>query len=94
MIKSEEKLIQGSWFLEGGKLKEDEICQRIRILVGQHLRKLGHDRSGWDVLFVDPADNRLWELTYPQSEVHGGGPPVLTWITKEQAKAKYVWSTS
>ena len=27
------------------------------------LKKLGHDRSGWDTLYRDPASGKLWEVT-------------------------------
>ena len=51
--------------------------------------KLGGDASGWDVLFRDPTDGRLWELIYPQSEPHGGGPPQLRCLTADEARQKY-----
>jgi hypothetical protein len=38
------------------------------------LEKLGHDPSGWDTLYRDPATGALWEVIYPQSYMHGGGP--------------------
>jgi hypothetical protein len=38
------------------------------------LKKLGHDQSSWDTLYRDPATGKLWEVTYPESQRHGGGP--------------------
>jgi hypothetical protein len=79
----------GKWNVIGGKAVEDETCQRIKSLLTGHLQELGRDQSGWDVLYRDPDDGRFWELTYPQSEMHGGGPPRLTCLTPEQANKKY-----
>ncbi len=84
-----ESLLTGSWELRDGKFVADEVCSRIDELVRQHLRELGRDTSGWDVLYRDPLDERLWELTYPRSDLHGGGPPQLRHLSKEEANAKY-----
>jgi hypothetical protein len=67
----------------------DATCRRIEQLIAQHLIELGCDSSGWDVLYRDPQDARLWELTYPQGHLHGGGPPRLTWLAATQAREKY-----
>lgn len=40
-------------------------------------QKIGHDWSGWDTLYRDPASGELWEIIYPKSEMHGGGPREL-----------------
>lgn len=79
----------GKWNVIDGKAVEDETCQRIKSLLTRQLQALGRDPSGWDVLYRDPDDGRFWELTYPQSEMHGGGPPRLTRLTTEQANEKY-----
>ena len=74
---------------KGRKLK---LMKRVRELNGLWRKKLIEittDTSGWDVLYRDPADGRYWELTYPQSHMHGGGPPRLTHLSFEQAKTKY-----
>ncbi|NCC98721.1 MAG: hypothetical protein EOL95_03325 [Bacteroidia bacterium] len=45
--------------------------------------------NGWEILYKDNSDNRLWELIYPNSEMHGGGAPMLRTIDKESAISKY-----
>jgi len=30
-----------------------------------------------------------WELAYPHTEMHGGGPPVLTRLSLEQVQTLY-----
>lgn len=71
-IASDETSIVGTWSMLGGKVEADETCLRIERLVHQHLREIGRDASGWEVLYVDPTDGRFWELTYPQGEMQGG----------------------
>jgi hypothetical protein len=41
------------------------------------------------VLYRDPQDGRLWELTYPHSDWHGGEPPDLRHISSGEAASKY-----
>jgi len=79
----------GAWLTKREKVVADPICQRIEWLISQHLVQLGADSSGWDELYRDPDDGRLWELTWPQSEMHGGGPPRLTCLTIDAARGKY-----
>ena len=79
----------GKWIFLDGRVVADETCQQINELVASHLQELGRDPSGWDALYRDPDDGRLWELTFPQSELHGGGPPQLRYLTLAEAKKKY-----
>jgi hypothetical protein len=69
----------GEWVREGGQVRANEACDRIHWLVTEVLTQVGVDKGsgGWDKLFRDPADGRYWLLTYPHSEMHGGGPPAL-----------------
>ena len=88
-ITATETELTGTWLSQGGRLVADETCQRISELITSHLEERGRDSSGWDVLYRDPDDGRLWELTYPQSQLHGGGPPQLRCLTLREAKGKY-----
>jgi hypothetical protein len=67
----------------------DRVCERIHELVTSHLKELGRDESGWDALYRDPDDGRLWELTHPRSDAHGGGPPQLRVLNEAEARTKY-----
>jgi len=60
-----------------GQMSEDPVCQRIRALVGGYLCFVATSPDGWRKLYRDSADQRYWELFYPQGEMHGGGPPRL-----------------
>jgi hypothetical protein len=56
------------------------------------LERLGHDQSGWETLYRDPGTGSFWEITYPQSRMHGGGPRQLSEIAPSwrfDEKAKY-----
>lgn len=84
-----ETRLTGRWLLKDGSVVGDEVAARIEELIRTHLRELGRDASGWDVLFVDLDDGRLWELIYPESGLHGGGAPELRHLAVAQAKKKY-----
>lgn len=92
MIDPNELRLTGTWVSPDGKLIADEICDRIMELVEGYLMKVGSDAAGWETLYRDPTDGRLWELTYSQSQLHGGGPPELRNITVTEAKRKYGYS--
>lgn len=88
-LRPEETDLLGEWKVTGGVVVADATCKRIETLVEQILQKVAVDKSGWDTLYRDSEDGRYWELTYPHSSWHGGGPPRLTCLTAEEAKAKY-----
>lgn len=79
----------GAWVLVDGRVVADETARRIDSLIARTLTRLAATPDGWSTLYRDAADGRLWERTYPQSEMHGGGPPRLSWIGEEEATAKY-----
>lgn len=81
--------------LSGDKMDVDvETCQRIDWLLNNSLQIFGfcEESGGWDKLYRDPADGRFWLLTYPFSEMHGGGPPTLRHLrlTEAAARARFV----
>lgn len=89
MLQARETDLIGEWKFVDGKMIGNETCERIEYLVSSVLREIGRDASGWDVLYCDPRDHRYWELIYPQSHMHGGGPPQLRCLTLNEAKIKY-----
>lgn len=82
-IEPHEMDIVGKWILSQGQVIEDETCQRIQTLIHHHLLKVKTEPSGWETLYRDPQDGRLWELTYPQGELQGGGPPRLSCVPRD-----------
>jgi hypothetical protein len=85
-IDPSETILTGQWALQDGRPIADDVCKRIFALTKSYLVKLGSDTSGWDVLYRDPNDGRIWELIFPQSELQGGGPPQLRCLTTDEAK--------
>lgn len=89
-IDKNEVEIIGKWIFDGKQMLADEQAKRIDWLRANYLKKITADESGWNILYQDPEDKRYWELTYPQSEMHGGGPPSLTLLSETQAREKYI----
>ncbi|MFC5862729.1 Imm27 family immunity protein [Acidicapsa dinghuensis] len=88
-IQPDEASIVGTWILQEGKIVSDTACKRIESLVQSELVFVARGKSGWEVLYVDVNDGRYWEQTFPHSEMHGGGPPMLQVIELKDAAHKY-----
>lgn len=88
-LQPHESDLVGRWRLAGGRVEGDAVAARIDWLLRERLERRGDAGGGWEVLYRDPADGRLWELTYPQGHMHGGGPPRLRLLPPEAARAKY-----
>jgi len=80
-----EAYIIGKWILEDGKVVADDNCKRIEYLIHHYFRKVKTSPDGWFAIYQDPDTSFYWELSYPQSEVQGGGPPRLYRINAEVA---------
>ena len=89
MLLPGETALVGQWLSQGASVAGDATCRRIESLIGEYLVSVARSLDGWCVLYRDPADGRLWEHTYPQGHLHGGGPPALHCISTSDAMAKY-----
>jgi hypothetical protein len=89
-----ESALSGSWQLQNGKPAADEVARRIDRLVNDHLVLLATSSDGWSRLYKDPNDGRFWELTYPESHLHGGGAPQLLALDPTVALALYTLNSS
>jgi len=88
-ITPDEKIISGKWLKSENGVITDENCKRIEYLTDHYLEKIDTDSSGWNKLYKDPADGRFWVKTYPNSEMHGGGPPHLKEISPTEAQKQF-----
>jgi len=88
-LNTNEKILTGKWVYEKGTVSKNQACERIEWMLENQLKQLGMDASGWDSLYLNPSDNSFWELIFPQSQIQGGGPPTLIYLSKEEARLKY-----
>jgi Immunity protein 27 len=68
------------WVSEDGKMVVRGDAAAIDEMLGTKLEKVRSDASGWLVVYRHRETNQFWELSYPQSEMHGGGPRRLRLI--------------
>lgn len=90
-IAENEMELTGSWIFDGTANRADSVCERIHWLTAKCLKKLAVSPQwgDWEVLYLDPVDGRYWELTYPEGNLQGGGPPQLKTLPIDEAKQKY-----
>lgn len=84
-----QRVLRGRWIVVDGTVVGDDTCALVREMVAQKLKRLAERDGGWRVLFWDPYEDVYWELTYPESDLHGGGPPELSELSAEQVAAAY-----
>ena len=87
LLTSVDTMLEGKWKFDGKAMSGDETCNRIEYLVTNILKKVAD--GNWETLFQDPGDSRYWERTYPEGHMHGGGPPTLRVLSKDEAAKKY-----
>lgn len=58
--------------------------------MAKRLRELAKDDYWWTTLFIDDRTGELWRMWFPQSEMHGGGPPSLEPISNEEARRQFL----
>ncbi|WNC69093.1 Imm27 family immunity protein [Thalassotalea nanhaiensis] len=52
-------------------------------------KKLTTDSSDWETLYINEDANEYWVKSYPNSECHGGGNPILSRITSLEVEQKF-----
>ena len=86
---AERKELVGAWLRQGKAVVRDAVCLTIEDLVQNRFRRVATREGGWTVLFQDPEDGLYWELSYPDGQMHGGGPPKLSPIEKRDVSERY-----
>jgi hypothetical protein len=80
-------VIEGRWNFYGQRVIADAACGQIDALL-RSLTPYASTEGGWTKLYRDES-GVFWELTYPQSEMHGGGPPRLESLSREEMRLKH-----
>lgn len=88
-LRSSETELVGSWTQAKDNIVKDQTCNRIEFLTTTCLDLVGTSPDGWDKLYIDRGDGRYWELIFPNSDAHGGGPPTLRNLSIFQVREKY-----
>lgn len=90
-LQPNERILRGNWIVQDGRVRGDAVCERIEWLISYRLHKIAVslEAGAWETLYQDPDDGRYWERTYPQGEMHGGGPPQLKQISSAEIGQKY-----
>ena len=74
------KDLRDVWYSEDGKTTARGDAAAIDEMLSTKLEKIRTEENGWIVIYRHRDTNQLWELSYPQSELHGGGPRRLRLI--------------
>lgn len=95
-LRADEFVLHGHWTALGAAHRADTTCDRIEWLLAHALERVASSPQwgDWEVLYRDPGDGRYWELTYPQGELQGGGPPQLQALPAAAAARKYSIETN
>jgi hypothetical protein len=57
--------------------QDDEYRGAIAVKKAASMKKVGQDESGWEIYYDDNLTGEHWVMDYPDSGLHGGGPPRL-----------------
>ena len=66
--------------LEGNEGQEFARSNLVQVVV---------DDVNWIVLYRDPKTGDYWKEYFPQSELHGGGPPIFVRISLDDAERDF-----
>jgi len=88
-LQRNETLLVGDGELVEKRVRTNSTEDRIEWLIANSLERVASTGSGWEILYQDRADDRYWELTFPRSEMQGGGPRTLRCIERSEAENKY-----
>ena len=73
------KEIIGKWIFKNGKVIADSNCNIIESMIKNDLTKLESNDDGWTIRYKG-NDGGIWELSYPENHLQGGGPPKLVLV--------------
>ena len=65
--------LRGEWVIRDGKVIAEGDSMSIDSLLVD-LERVADKEGGWTILYRHCKTHEFWELSYPQGEMHGGGP--------------------
>jgi len=84
-----EEEICGGWIVgKNGHVLGDNSSRRIDELI-KGFSRVAHREGGWTILFRNPLNGTYWEVTHPQSHMHGGGPRKLSRLSVSEVSDRY-----
>lgn len=86
VAKLTERLIE-DFVLKGSKIVAAGDAARIDAMLRDELVKVADAEGGWTVLYQHKTTGTFWEVSYPNSGMHGGGPRQLVELSEESARA-------
>jgi len=86
-LQPSETEVNGTLTQEGRLVFADENLRRIDWLIKDTLEEAAI--GNWCILYRDKSDGRFWEKHYPFGEMHGGGPPSLRLLSRDEAERRY-----
>ncbi len=71
------KVLRDIWVNSGGDVIAEGDAGTIDDWLAGKLERIAGADGGWRILYRNRETACYWELTYPDSGLHGGGPRVL-----------------
>ena len=65
---------------------------RVREYLEASCIEVATDDSGWETLYQNKASKEFWVRTFPDSQLHGGGLPLLTMLSETEARKRFKFS--
>lgn len=66
--------LSDKWVLRDGRMSNEGDARLIDALISNELTEVAVSDNGWRKLFRHRKTGCFWELSYPHSELPGGGP--------------------
>lgn len=72
------EVLRDIWVKRDGDVIVEGDAAIIDEWLASRLERVADAGGGWRILYRHRESGRYWELTYPASDLHGGGPRVLS----------------